>query len=490
MPIYEPKRTFIPGTGKPAPRQPGAFTSGFATGLGQGFNYLFTGLTNDLAERRDYKKRLEGFTKAGLTLRESESLATLSQTDPQLAGQLALGAIRQRQEPRIQLPQQQPYQGQASPQLTPVQAGQLVSGQQSIQDRMLQGLQGQMAPQAGQMAPQTMPNVAQTAQGGFPRAPIAPIATPQTPQMQPEEQGQQNLRYQPTTPQERPPFSPPPGMTVKNFQNLQKERRAEEKLALDKRKEENEKIKLERTGKKLTEKQKAEKYKYSKKYLQGVFAAEKSAKGTLRDLKRMTLLNEKNQLSNNRYVSLLRFLKIDYPSLMTVDSEEWQKTEKSFLRHAKTVFGARITNFEVDQFLQTIPSLTMSQEGKKRVIKNLEILNTSILEEAKAARAIIKENDSAPPYDIDSQVNERIGTNVDQLYNDFINGIDLMKEQAAIEGTENMQYESFKALPSAQEHGPGATILEGKTGKTYISDGKTWRKWSQELEGKISRRFQ
>ncbi|MEK6884942.1 MAG: hypothetical protein AABY22_35250, partial [Nanoarchaeota archaeon] len=40
--------------------------------------------------------------------------------------------------------------------------------------------------------------------------------------------------------------------------------------------------------------------------------------------------------------------------------EEFQKIEANFLRNAKQYFGGRISNYEVEQFLKTIPSLSQS----------------------------------------------------------------------------------------------------------------------------------
>ena len=473
MPIYEPKRTFIPGTGKPAPRQPGAFTSGFATGLGQGFNYLFTGLTNDLAERRDYKKRLEGFTKAGLTLRESEALSTLSQTDPQLAGQLALGAIRQRQEPRIQLPQQQPYQGQASPQLTPVQAGPLVSGQQSIQDRMLQGLQGQMAPQAGQMAPQTMPNVAQTAQGGFPRAPIAPITTPQTPEIQQGQQGQQgqqSLRYQPTTPQERPPFSPPPGMTKKEYANFikdqEKRQRREEDLAI---KLEDLKIKkdLAKTKKETAKStKKLNSFKAIEKMTTKIYDEGDAAKQNIIRLDQMENLVKSNQLDNPMYVQTLKSLGFDWPALLNTESNEFKALKTTFIKNAKAIFGARVTNFDLKTFMNMLPSLTQPGESNLKIIKALKTFYEIDVKKSNLLNEIVEKHD----YDINPlQLRKKLDTEMKPILN---KAADIFKQTIS----KNYNFsESFEKLPDASKFA-GRRIYDDKANVTLISNGKIWRK--------------
>jgi hypothetical protein len=56
------------------------------------------------------------------------------------------------------------------------------------------------------------------------------------------------------------------------------------------------------------------------------------------------------------------------------DSEEFDKLSKDLLKNIRTYFGSRINQVEVENFLKTIPSLMNSQEGRERIINNLQML--------------------------------------------------------------------------------------------------------------------
>ena len=117
--IVGPTSIQIPGTAQPAPRVPSSFRMGLARGLTGGFNRLLEELSSDLSARRQYRRRIRGFRSAGFGNDEAEALATLSETDPNLAGQIALGTIRQRQQARISPSHMREYLGLGRPEITP-----------------------------------------------------------------------------------------------------------------------------------------------------------------------------------------------------------------------------------------------------------------------------------------------------------------------------------------------------------------------------------
>jgi len=149
----------------------------------------------------------------------------------------------------------------------------------------------------------------------------------------------------------------------------------------------------------------------------------KSAKENVARLDRMQELVEKGELTNPALFSALKKFGLDMPVLMSPDSQEFEKLTVDFLRGARQIFGARVTNFEAQQFLRSIPSLMQTEEGKKRVIRNIKTLAQGAEIRSKEARKIIKENKGVPPLDLAEQVEERAEPKLERVYERFSAGI-------------------------------------------------------------------
>lgn len=101
-------------------------------------------------------------------------------------------------------------------------------------------------------------------------------------------------------------------------------------------------------------------------------------------LGRMKELIKEGNLTNPLFYGVLDTLEHLVPSLgvginlkgfLSPESQEFDKLSKDFLRDVKKVFGGRITDNEVRQFLKTIPTLAQSDDGKLRIIHNMELFN-------------------------------------------------------------------------------------------------------------------
>ena len=184
----------------------------------------------------------------------------------------------------------------------------------------------------------------------------------------------------------------------------------------------------------------------------------KGAKDNLARLDRMGELSKHGKLSSPLYLDFLKKTGFDIPALTTPDSEEFRKLEVDFLRDAKSIFGARVTSYEVAQFLKSIPSLSQSKQGRERVIKNLKIMNEGKLVRAQALRDVLKENNGTPPLDLAEQVEDKASPKIDKLLNEFRLG---------------KSSKSFNDLPPASQYN-GQKIRDKESGKILQSNGQKW----------------
>jgi hypothetical protein len=179
--------------------------------------------------------------------------------------------------------------------------------------------------------------------------------------------------------------------------------------------------------------------KETKQYVDDLKNKEKAAKeGNLR-LKRMEVLIDKGNLPNAAIWSALSKLEhAPFISGLTApfaeilkggvksysgnpaDIEEFEKLSNEFIKNAKQYFGSRITQKEVELFLQTLPNLMQTDTGKKKIIQNIRSLNALTEIEAKAARSIINANGGTAPIDIEQQVQDKIGNKFDKVAKKFI----------------------------------------------------------------------
>lgn len=248
----------------------------------------------------------------------------------------------------------------------------------------------------------------------------------------------------PTLGQQQPQITPE---LIQDIFTSPQEKREREKLALKKQQ--------------IASAEKLSGFKETKADRAAILNEAKSAKDTLARLGRMEELNKTGKLDSPIYIEFLKKTGLDIPALTTPDSQEFRKLEVDFLKDAKNIFGARVTNYEASQFLKSIPSLSQSKEGREKVIRNLKIMNEAKLVRANTLREILKENNGIPPLDLAEQVEDRSAPKIDKLLSKFTRGIQGKTEK------------SFNDLPPASQYN-GRKIRDKETGKIFQSNGNEW----------------
>lgn len=143
-----------------------------------------------------------------------------------------------------------------------------------------------------------------------------------------------------------------------------------------------------------------------------------------------TLINE-GKLDNPIYSSLLDAIGhgifgagIDLSALQTADSQEFKKLSNDFVKSAKDYFGSRLTDTDLKTFLKTVPNLSQTDEGKRRVINNLRRFNEVALLKRQAANEVINENGGKRPRNFEELVDDKVEKEVDKIAQDFKKGLD------------------------------------------------------------------
>jgi len=135
------------------------------------------------------------------------------------------------------------------------------------------------------------------------------------------------------------------------------------------------------------------------------------------------------KLNNPQFASFLKTLKngvwhvgIDLTSLLSHESQEFDKLSLDFVKNAKDLFGSRVTDQDLKAFLATVPTLAQSNKGKLSVINNLKIFNKAAEVRQKAARDLLKKYGNRPPLDFEAQVEDLAKDDLDVLAQQFESG--------------------------------------------------------------------
>lgn len=144
-------------------------------------------------------------------------------------------------------------------------------------------------------------------------------------------------------------------------------------------------------------------------------------------LQRLQELNENNVLPKGlgRLNVNLKSGELILPFASSPDSQEFVKIVNDFLAGAKDTFGARVTNFEVNRFLRRLPSLLNTEEGRRRVLRQMEIINQlnslhnqGILDEFDSAGGVRKVD-----FDVASRRSrKKIEDQVKELQKEYVTG--------------------------------------------------------------------
>lgn len=427
--------------------------SGLGSGLNQALNSLIDKKMKDIQQRHTAKNLETGF---GLSPDKAQAIA---QMDPAF-GQLLLknilaepseralaqalsGGYGQQQEQEQQgflesMQQQQP--SAPRPQMSPQSMFALNALQGQQMPQMVQGNQGLNNVLA---APQTEAWTNALQRYGMEGQQLAQQHQQEAPQRQMMQQGQ--APQQEAMPQQAAPMKKSEKMRAAlagGRLNPQQAKTVLEQI----RHEEN----LEHKNRKLSSEEHRELDKETKEEYDKIVDFEKATKFSEKRIARMEHLIEKGSLPiaalHNTFKELSEHgIGGEVPVLGGVfkavsrlagglgralqknvtsrDSEEFEKLTADFVKDAKQFFGNRVTQDQVKLFLETIPSLSQTDHGKRAVIRNMKIMNEAAHINYQTMKDILAENGGKRPANLAILIEERAGKQLDDLAKKFASGI-------------------------------------------------------------------
>lgn len=94
-------------------------------------------------------------------------------------------------------------------------------------------------------------------------------------------------------------------------------------------------------------------------------------------IQRLQTLNESRKLPTGfqRWNVNLKSGELRIPFLANSETQAFVKTINDFTTKAKDSFGARVTNFELNRFMKRLPTLLNTEEGRRVILRQMEIIN-------------------------------------------------------------------------------------------------------------------
>ncbi len=152
----------------------------------------------------------------------------------------------------------------------------------------------------------------------------------------------------------------------------------------------------------------------------------KSAKNNDKRLDKMENLIQNGNLSHPLFASAIKTIGkgifgfgIDLSSLLNPESQQFEKLSNDFIREAKSIFGNRLTDADLNAFLKTVPTLSQSNEGKMLIIQNMRQFNEASKIKEIAMNEIIKDNGGRRPRNLVELIDERTAPQLDALAEKF-----------------------------------------------------------------------
>lgn len=109
----------------------------------------------------------------------------------------------------------------------------------------------------------------------------------------------------------------------------------------------------------------------------------------------------------------------------TKEDQEFTKLSMNFLQNMKDIFGSRVTQQEVSIFLDSIPTLAQTDEGKKAVIRDMKLISDGWRHKKQIKDRIVAANGGVMPANIEQLVEEASTPYMDKLAQQFAEGTPL-----------------------------------------------------------------
>lgn len=163
------------------------------------------------------------------------------------------------------------------------------------------------------------------------------------------------------------------------------------------------------------------------------------------------------------------------PKFATAEEQLFVKTVNDFTVKAKDSFGARVTNFELDRFMQRLPTLANSSAGRKLILRQMKIINEINSMEKRAIQGVFDQYGvrNIDYVDAENKARAQIKDQKEALRKEYLNLEQLAKKEdkALVENVKVKTLEGYTAMRK-----PDGTIKQFPTKNVPNLEEKGYKK--------------
>jgi|GEM_PF-2768015 hypothetical protein len=186
-----------------------------------------------------------------------------------------------------------------------------------------------------------------------------------------------------------------------------------------------EESKVEQRREEAQQKQMERAYTATKDIRKQIVDDKRTAEKDINSITHQEELEKSGNLISPGYYSALKKVGLDIPALLgSPESEAYIKSTQQFLGNARQVYGGRVTNFELEQFMKSIATLENTPKGRKIILEQMKNLAQAKIARYNAMEKILADNKGVPPFDLNEQIERVAGKKLDKLSKKFTRSID------------------------------------------------------------------
>jgi hypothetical protein len=200
--------------------------------------------------------------------------------------------------------------------------------------------------------------------------------------------------------------------------------------------------------------------------------------GNDRLIKSMKTLNDSNKLPKgissaiiDPSTGLIR-PEAQLAGLANTETQLYAKNLAQFIKGAKEIFGARVTNFDVGTFMNQLPSLLNSDEGRRVILEQMQLVNDLEKSFYKTKKEALQKYSRSGNYaDIVGIVDKK----VEAKEQETIDRLDNVVKASGMLNIRSKNPEKFKGTALYQD--PEGKFWSVKDSDAEKAKNKGWKKW-------------
>jgi hypothetical protein len=205
-------------------------------------------------------------------------------------------------------------------------------------------------------------------------------------------------------------------------------------------------------GRERQDKKDSDAFSLTKEARSEIIQAYKDSLASDMKLNRILEIDKEGDVINPIFSALLDRFGLDLAALKGSNAAEIKAIGVGFLSNLKSIFGTNVSDREVKIFVDTLPTLSQTKDGRERIARNLQVINQASQLRYAKMKEIVREHDGVPPKDLEELVEEGTESEMNGLARVFAYGAQLPKPNRYT----------------------GETAVNSETGEKFTSNGQRW----------------